>query len=96
MHLSKREIFHSYIKSRKFFTFLSFLINHLVQRAKKNVGLFGQVTALSKNCVTGVVERNLSQSQILKGIQDKNTVVPKRYFQWLSEMKLWIIKGNQD
>ena len=96
MHLFQREIFHSYIKSRKFFTFLSFLINHLVQRAKKNVGLFGQVTALSKNCVTGVVERNLSQSQILKGIQDKNTVVPKRYFQWLSEMKLWIIKGNQD
>ena len=80
MHLSKREIFHSYIKSRKFFTFLSFLINHLVQRAKKNVGLFGQVTALSKNCVTGVVERNLSQSQILKGIQDKNTVVLKDFF----------------
>ena len=46
--------------------------------------------------MTGVVERNLSQSQILKGIQDKNTVVPKRYFQWLSVMKLWIIKGNQD
>ena len=30
--------------------------------------------------MTGVVERNLSQSQILKGIQDKNTVVPKDFF----------------
>ena len=29
--------------------------------------------------MTGVVERNLSQSQILKGIQDKNTVVPKDF-----------------
>ena len=26
--------------------------------------------------MTGVVERNLSQSQILKGIQEKNAVVP--------------------
>ena len=30
--------------------------------------------------MTGVVERNLSQSQILKGIQDKNTVMPKDFF----------------
>ena len=30
--------------------------------------------------MTGVVERNLSQSQILKGIQDKNAVVPKDFF----------------
>ena len=30
--------------------------------------------------MTGVVERNLSQSQILKGIQDKNIVVPKYFF----------------
>ena len=30
--------------------------------------------------MTGVVERNLSQSQILKGIRDKNTVVPKDFF----------------
>ena len=29
--------------------------------------------------MTGVVERNLSQSQILKDIQDKNTVVPKDF-----------------
>ena len=29
--------------------------------------------------MTGVVERNLSQSQVLKGIQDKNTVVPKDF-----------------
>ena len=29
--------------------------------------------------MTGVVERNLSQSQILKGIQDKNTVVLKDF-----------------
>ena len=27
-----------------------------------------------------IVERNLSQSQILKGIQDKNTVAPKDFF----------------
>ena len=26
--------------------------------------------------MTGVVERNLSQSQILKGIQEKNAIVP--------------------
>ena len=30
--------------------------------------------------MTGVVERNLSQSQILKGIQDKNAVVSKDFF----------------
>ena len=30
--------------------------------------------------MTGVVKRDLSQSQILKGIQDKNTVVPKDFF----------------
>ena len=44
--------------------FLAFFINHLVWRTK-NVGLFGQVTVQSQNCVTGVVERSLSQSQIL-------------------------------
>ena len=75
MHLFKLEIFHSYKKLESFSHLLAFMINHLV-----NVGLFGQVTAQSKNCVTGVVERNLSQSQILKGIQDKNTVVPKDFF----------------
>ena len=66
MHLFKLEIFHSYKNLESFSHLLAFLINHLV-----NVGLFGQVTAQSKNYVTGVVERNLSQSQILKGIQDK-------------------------
>ena len=30
--------------------------------------------------MTGIVKRNLSQSQILKGIQDKNTVVLKDFF----------------
>ena len=30
--------------------------------------------------MTGVVEKNLSQSQILKGIHDKNTVVPRGFF----------------
>ena len=30
--------------------------------------------------MTGVVVRNLSQSQISKGIQDKNAVVPKDFF----------------
>ena len=29
--------------------------------------------------MTGVVERNLSLSQILEGIQDKNTIVPKDF-----------------
>ena len=29
--------------------------------------------------MTGVVERSLSQSQILKNIQDKNTVVPREF-----------------
>ena len=41
--------------------------------------IHGQVTTQSQNCVTGVVERSLSQSQILKGILDKNTVVPKDF-----------------
>ena len=30
--------------------------------------------------MTGVVERNLSHLQILKGIQDKNTILPKDFF----------------
>ena len=30
--------------------------------------------------MTGEFERNLSQSQILKGIQDKNTVMPRDFF----------------
>ena len=30
--------------------------------------------------MTGVVEKNVSQSQILNGIQDKNTVVPRDFF----------------
>ena len=34
------------------------------------MGLFDQVTGQSHNCVTGVVERNLSHSQILKSIQE--------------------------
>ena len=46
----------------------------------QNVGLYGEVTAMSQNCVTGVVERSLSQSRSLKRIQDKNTVVPKYFF----------------
>ena len=44
MHLSKREIFHSYKKkkTRKFFTFFTFLDQ---SSCIKNVGLFSQVTA---------------------------------------------------
>ena len=45
----------------------------------KNVGLFGQLTAQVQNCVTGVVKRSVSQSQILKGIQDKTPVAPKDF-----------------
>ena len=36
--------------------------------------------------MTGIVERNLSQSQILKGIQEKNAVVPKYFFGFRDEM----------
>ena len=81
MHLFKLEIFHSYKKLESFSHLLAFMINHLV-----NVGLFGQVTAQSKNCVTGVVERNLSQSQILKGIQDK--------IHWRPEIFLMIFRDE--
>ena len=34
--------------------------------------------------MTGVVERNLLQSQILRGIQDKNTVVPEDFLDVLA------------
>ena len=51
----------------------------------QNVGLYGEVTAMSQNCVTGVVEKSLSQSRSLKGIQDKNTVVPKYFFDGFRE-----------
>ena len=80
MHLSKCEIFHPYEKSRKFFTFFSFLWSILLYEELKNVGSFSQVTGWSQNCVTGVVVKYLSQSQILKGIQEKNAVVPKYFF----------------
>ena len=36
--------------------------------------------------MTGVVERNLSPSQILRGILDKNTIAPKDFLM-ISEMK---------
>ena len=63
----------------------------ILYKELKNVGLFCQVTAKSKNCVTGVVERNLSQLQILKGIQDKNIVVPKDIFDYFQRWNdgLW-------
>ena len=35
--------------------------------------------------MTGVVKRNLSQSQILKGIQEKNSVIPKYFLMVLSD-----------
>ena len=35
MHLSKREIFHSYKKSRKFFTFFTFLDQSSCMKSKK-------------------------------------------------------------
>ena len=51
----------------------------------KNVGIFG-------HCLQPELrdrwQRNLSQLQILKGIQDKNTVVPKDFFdgfQWWND-----------
>ena len=83
MRLYIREISHSYEKYRKFFTFFSFSWSIILYEELKNVGLFGQVTGQSQNCVTGVVERNLSKLLILKGIQDKNTVVPKDFFDGL-------------
>ena len=45
----------------------------ILYKELQNVGLFAQVTVQGQNCVTGVVAKGLSQSQILKGIQDKNT-----------------------
>ena len=42
--------------------------------------------------MTGVVERSLSRSQILKGIQDKDTAVPKNYLDGFHEMMDF--KGN--
>ena len=43
MHLSTREIFHSYENLESFPHFLAFLINYLYEEQKK-VGLFGQVS----------------------------------------------------
>ena len=43
--------------------------------------------------IHGVVERRLSQSQIFKGIQDKNMAVPKDFLMVFRD-ELWIIKGN--
>ena len=43
--------------------------------------------------MTGKVERNLSQSQILKGIQDKNIVVPK-YFLMVFRDEMTYYKGE--
>ena len=40
--------------------------------------------------MTGVVERNLSQSQILKSIHDKNTAVPKDFFDDLTFIYIFI------
>ena len=68
------------IKNLKNFShFFNLSSSIILYKELKNLGLFGQVTAWSKNCVTGVVDRNLSQSQILKGIQDKYMVVPKDF-----------------
>ena len=61
-----------------FSNFLAFFDQSSCMKSK-NVGSFGQVTSYSQNCVTGLVERNLSQSQILNGNQEKNSAVPK-YF----------------
>ena len=43
--------------------------------------------------MTGVVERNLSHLQILKGIQDKNTILPK-YFLMVFRDKMMDYKGG--
>ena len=44
--------------------------------------------------MTGVFKRSLSQSQILKGIQDKNTVVPKYFFLMVFRDKIMDYKGE--
>ena len=44
--------------------------------------------------MTGVVERNLSQSQILKGIQEKNTVAPKDFFLLIFRDEIMGYKGE--
>ena len=52
----------------------------ILYKKLKKLRLFGQVTTESQNCVTGEVERSLSQSQIFRGIQGKNSVVLKDSF----------------
>ena len=44
--------------------------------------------------MSGVVERNLSQSQILKGIHDHNTVVPKKNFLMIISDEMMDYKGE--
>ena len=96
MHLSKREIFHSYKKSQKFFIFfLAFLINHLVWRSKKcrfirssdrPVPEFGDRCSWEKLVTVPDFKRHLRQ----------NYGSSQRFVWWFSEMKWWVIKGNRD
>ena len=45
MYLSKREIFHSYVKTSKVFHIFHLSWSIILYEELKNVGLFGQVTA---------------------------------------------------
>ena len=44
--------------------------------------------------MTGIVERSLSQSQILKGIQDKNMAVPKDFLLMFFRDEMMDYKGE--
>ena len=72
--------------------FLAFLINHLVQRVIK-FRVICSNDRLEPELCDSVVKRSLSQSQILKGIQDKNTAVP-RFFLMSFRDEMMSYKGE--
>ena len=82
MHLSKRKIFHSYIKSFHIF-YLSWSI--ILNKELKNVGLFGQVSG----------EKLVTVADFKRHPRQKYGNA-QRFFWWFSEMKWLVIKGNQD
>ena len=96
MHLFQREIFHSYIKSRKFFTFLSFLINHLVQRAKKKCRFIWSSDRLEQELRDRCSWEKLVTVPDFKRHPRQKYGSSQRFVWWFSEMKWWVIKGNQD
>ena len=92
MHLSKREIFHSYVSFESFSQFLAFLLNHREWRAKKCSFIWSSdrpEPELRDRCSW----EKLIKSQILKGIHDKNTVVPKYFFNGFQRWNDGLLRG---